>query len=77
MIRWEPSEALCFGRTRGVAPEAVTKGTEPPMTKREPESPAKHEPVMEEICAREILLHTLQRVIANKGSLGIDGMTVE
>jgi len=47
------------------------------MTNREPESPAKLEPLMEEICARENLQQALQRVMANKGSPGIDGMTVE
>jgi RNA-directed DNA polymerase len=32
---------------------------------------------MEEVCERENLKRALQRVKANKGSPGIDGMTVE
>jgi RNA-directed DNA polymerase len=31
---------------------------------------------MEEVCERENLLEALRRVKANKGSAGIDGMTV-
>src|ERR1035441_1180784 len=41
------------------------------------ESPAIEEQRMEEVCERENLKRALQRVKANKGSPGIDGMTVE
>ena len=52
------------------------KGTESPTAKRESESPAIPEQVMEEVCGRENCLRALQRVKANKGSPGIDGMKV-
>src|ERR1035441_1388109 len=42
----------------------------------EPESPASTNRLMEEICERENLKQALQRVKANKGSPGVDGMTV-
>jgi RNA-directed DNA polymerase len=41
------------------------------------ESPAKREQLMEEVCERENCLQALKRVKSNKGSPGIDGMTVE
>src|SRR4029077_9650197 len=40
------------------------------------ESPASTNRVMEEVCERENLKAALQRVKANKGSPGVDGMTV-
>src|SRR5260370_2330710 len=40
------------------------------------ESPASTNRLMEEICERENLKEALQRVKANKGSAGVDGMTV-
>jgi RNA-directed DNA polymerase len=42
----------------------------------EPESPANTCRIMEEICERENLREALQRVRSNKGSAGVDGMTV-
>src|ERR1700736_2844633 len=42
----------------------------------EPESPANTIRLMEEVCERENLLEALRRVKGNKGSAGIDGMTV-
>ncbi|MGA7104089.1 MAG: reverse transcriptase domain-containing protein [Candidatus Deferrimicrobiaceae bacterium] len=47
------------------------------MAKREAESPALPEHLMEEVCERENLKKALKRVRSNKGSPGIDGMTVE
>ncbi|MGO8757570.1 MAG: hypothetical protein ACLQG3_05535 [Terracidiphilus sp.] len=42
------------------------------------ESPAGNdEQLMEEVCERENCLRALKRVKSNKGSAGIDGMTVE
>jgi RNA-directed DNA polymerase len=61
---------------RGEAPMAADKGTEEPMAKREPEDPALPVLLMEQICQRENLSKSLQRVRQNKGSPGIDGMTV-
>ena len=40
------------------------------------ESPASTNRLMEEVCERENLIEALQRVKANKGSAGVDGMTV-
>ena len=54
----------------------VPQGAEAPTATRAPERPATA-PVMEEVCDRENLKQALQRVRANKGSAGVDGMTVE
>jgi len=61
---------------KGEAPRACIGGTEPPMAKREPESPAEDERLMEAICDRENLWKALTQVRGNKGSPGVDGMTV-
>ncbi len=61
---------------RGEAPMAADKGTEVSMAKRQPEDPALTVLLMEQICQRENLRKALQRVRQNKGSPGIDGMTV-
>ena len=53
-----------------------TRGLEPPMAKRECESPAGTEALMEEVCERENCQQALKRVKANRGSPGVDGMTV-
>jgi RNA-directed DNA polymerase len=47
------------------------------MASRETESPAETERMMEEVCQRENLQRALTRVKANRGSPGIDGMTVD
>jgi RNA-directed DNA polymerase len=62
---------------RGEAPGAPGKGTEPLMAQRGTESPASTERLMEEVLEAENLREALKRVKANKGSPGIDGMTVE
>ena len=41
------------------------------------ENPASTNRLMEEVCERENLKAALQRVKANKGSPGVDGMTVD
>ena len=61
---------------RGETPTAATEGTEASMAKLWTESPVSDERVMEEIVSRENLKSALQRVKANQGSPGIDGMTV-
>jgi RNA-directed DNA polymerase len=61
----------------GEAPAAAMQGTELPTAARAPESPATNESLMEEVCERENLKQALRRVLANKGSPGVDGMTVE
>jgi RNA-directed DNA polymerase len=57
-------------------PMAFEGGTESELAKRRAESPAT-EQWMEEVCERENCKQALRRVKANKGSPGIDGMTVE
>jgi RNA-directed DNA polymerase len=70
--------ALAFtGEGRSEAPKARQEGTESLTAERRIESPAIKEQRMEEVCERENLKRALQRVKANKGSPGIDGMTVE
>src|SRR5437868_13014484 len=60
----------------GEAREARREETESPSARHEPESPASTYRLMEEICEREDLKQALQQVKANKGSAGVDGMTV-
>src|SRR6267154_2282163 len=61
---------------RGEAPNGLGKGTESLTAKRGTESPAIDEQLMEEVCERENCKQALARVKANKGSAGVDGMTV-
>src|SRR3989441_3283354 len=60
----------------GEAREARREETESPSARHEPESPASTNRLMEEICERENLKQALQQVKANKGSPGVDGITV-
>ena len=63
--------------SRDEVPRACVGGTEPPVAKRDAESPADDdERLMEVVCSRENLWKALTRVQANKGSPGVDGMTV-
>jgi RNA-directed DNA polymerase len=55
----------------------VREGAEPVVAKCEPERPAVANSLMEAVCERENLKKALRRVKANKGSPGIDGMTVD
>jgi len=66
-----------MSESRGEAPTADVQGTEPLTAKRQPESPAGTESWMEAVCNRENLWKALKRVQANKGSAGVDGMTVK
>ena len=61
---------------RGEAPSSSQEGTESLTAKRGAESPAIGELLMEEVCERENCKQALARVKANKGSPGVDGMTV-
>lgn len=65
-----------MAESRDEVPRAASEGTEPPVAKCEPESLAKVEPLMEEVCQRKNLEEALKRVLAYKGSPGVDGMTV-
>ena len=70
-MRLDFSSALT-GAARGVAGEE----TESSGAASGPESPAKTDRLMEEVCERENLKEALRQVKANKGSSGVDGMTV-
>jgi RNA-directed DNA polymerase len=62
---------------RSEAPRAAERGTETLVAKRKSESLAGTERLMEEVCELENCKQALQRVKANKGSPGVDGMTVD
>jgi RNA-directed DNA polymerase len=63
--------------SRGEAPRASAEGTESLTAKHGTENPAIGEQLMEEVCERENCKQALARVKANKGSAGVDGMTVQ
>jgi RNA-directed DNA polymerase len=60
------------GATRGVAGEETESST----ATSGPESPARTNRLMEEVCERENLKEALRQVKGNKGSAGVDGITV-
>src|SRR5438445_1266745 len=62
--------------SRSEAPRLSAEGTESLAAKRGTESLAIGEQLMEEVCERENCKQVLARVKANKGSPGVDGMTV-
>src|ERR1700733_4907891 len=61
---------------RGEAPNGLREGTESLAAKRGTESPVIGEQLMEEVCGRENCKQALARIKANKGSPGVDGMTI-
>src|SRR5215475_10211939 len=61
----------------GEAHEAGREEPESLPAARGPESPASTNRLMEEVCERENLKEALRRVKANRGSAGVDGMTVD
>jgi RNA-directed DNA polymerase len=63
--------------SRSEAPRVSGEGTESLAAKRGTESPAMGEQLMDEVCERENCKQALARVKANKGSAGVDGMTVQ
>ena len=62
--------------SRSEAPRDSGEGTETLMAKREAESKAANEQLMEAVCERSNCEQALARVKRNKGSAGSDGMTV-
>jgi RNA-directed DNA polymerase len=60
----------------GEARKAEGEETESLQTVKGPESPVGTDRLMGEVCERENLKEALRRVKANKGSSGVDGMTV-
>src|SRR5215813_4573238 len=62
---------------RGEAPDRGHQGTEPPVAKPAPERPACAEQLMEEVCDRGNLVRAWKRDRSNRGSPGVDGMTIE
>src|ERR1019366_7403487 len=60
----------------GEAREAGREGTESSGARNGTENPTSTNRLMEEVCERANLKAALRRGKANKGSLGVDGMTV-
>lgn len=63
--------------SRSEAPRVSDEGTESRGAQRAAKSPASIELLMEAVCERNNCKQALARVKTNKGSAGIDGMTVE
>src|SRR3954469_24473841 len=62
---------------QGETPVSSYQGAEPFVAKLAPESPALTEQLMEEVCDRGNLVRAWKRVRQNKGSPGVDGMTID
>ena len=63
--------------SRSEAPRDSEEGTETLMAERKAESMVSSEQLMEEVCERKNCEQAMARVKSNKGSAGIDGMTVK
>ena len=61
----------------GEARQALREDIESPSVGHEPERPANTSRIMEEICERANLKEALRQVRSNKGSAGVDRMTVD
>lgn len=70
VLAWDQEES-------GESRMDLRRGTESLMAKRIAESPAFGKQWMEEICGRDNCRQALARVKANRGSPGMDGMTVQ
>jgi RNA-directed DNA polymerase len=66
----------CSPALTGEARAAGRGGTESSGATNGVESPASTDRLMEEVCERDNLKEALRRVKANKGSAGVDGMTI-
>src|SRR6266850_167817 len=72
-----PNEGDSGSADRGEAQETRQREIESHLAFNEDESPADTDRIMEEICEWENLKKAMWRVKANKGSAGIDGVTVD
>src|SRR2546426_8875805 len=61
----------------GEAWQAGREDIESPSAVSEPERPANTSRIMEDVCERANLKQALRQVRSNKGSAGVDGMTVD
>ena len=61
----------------GEARQAGREDIESPPAVSEPERPANTRRIMEDVCERANLKKALRQVRSNKGSAGVDGMTVD
>jgi RNA-directed DNA polymerase len=75
--RQKTGETDSYPSLSGEAGKGRARETESLLAMHEPESPANTERMMEEICEWENLKQAMWGVKANRGSAGIDGMTVE
>src|SRR3981081_1993104 len=62
---------------QGETPISGYKGTESIVAKPDTGRPGGTEQLMEEVCDRENLVRAWKRVRQNKGSAGVDGMTID
>ena len=62
---------------RGASSAADHQGTEPLVATRITERPAAEDQLMEEVCNRRNLEKAWKRVCENKGSPGVDGLTID
>jgi RNA-directed DNA polymerase len=72
-VRYQPN---LRSQKSGEARQAGEEAIESLQAESDPESPAGTLRLMEEVCERENLKAALRRVKVNKGSPGVDGMTV-
>src|SRR5882672_554235 len=72
-----PNERDSGSAGRGEAQDTRQREIELHLAFNEDESPADTDRIMEEICEWENLKKAMRRVKANKGSAGIDGVTVD
>jgi RNA-directed DNA polymerase len=76
--RQKLQDALALQPTdRGEAAVDGTARAEPIAAAPEPERPASTDHLMEAVCERENLVRAWNRVRRNKGSPGVDGMTID
>ena len=69
-------ELAFLDERRGEAPRACEEGTEVSMARQGDERPAGTEDLMEEVVEEDNVKKALRRVRSNRGSPGVDGMTV-